>query len=144
MLDGDKDWPPLFQRGDGVMPVRHFRNIRCKEKPWKQAKAKEMAKNLTLSEAILWARLKEKKIGVWVHKQKTVMGYIIDFWCPAAGLAIEVDGPSHLRQRAWDKKRDAVLKSKGIMTMRFLNAEVENSTNAVEALIRSRVAKRLK
>ncbi len=126
------------------MPVRKFRCLRKYAKPWKRKMATKMSRNPTAPERILWERLKEKKLGVWFHKQKIVLGYILDFWCPSAGLCVEVDGPMHLLRKAWDAKRDAVLARRGIQTMRFTAAVVENSTNAVETLIRSRVRNRLK
>jgi very-short-patch-repair endonuclease len=126
------------------MPVRHFRNIRNKAKPWKKKKAAKMARNQTWPEKILWARLRDKQLGVCIHKQKIILGYIVDFWCPSAGIAIEADGKSHLNRKAYDRKRDAVLRKKGIVTMRFPNTSIKNNTAAVVAMIRAKVKQRLK
>ena len=103
-----------------------------------------MAKNQTWSEKILWSRLRDKQLGVWVYKQKVTLGYIVDFWCPSAGLAIEVDGKSHQTRKAYDKNRDAVLRKKGIITMRFTNEAVRNNTAAVVAMIKAKIKQRLK
>lgn len=126
------------------MPKRTFRNIRNKAKPWKERKAREMAKNQTWSEQLLWAHLKDKQLGAWFYKQKIVLGYIVDFWCPSAGIAIEVDGKSHRGRKAYDLKRDCVLKKKGILTMRFTNTEVKKSSEAVAKRIKAKMRSRLK
>ena len=126
------------------MPVRHFRNIRNKAKPWKERKAKQMAKHQTWPEKTLWAKLRDKQLGSWFYKQKVILGYIVDFWCPSAGLAIEVDGKSHRGRKAYDSKRDAVLLKKGIITLRFTNSEVKRNPAAVAAVIKGKMKQRLK
>lgn len=126
------------------MPRRTFKNIRNKVKPWKYRKAKQMAKNQTRTEKNLWDKLKNKQLGVWIYKQKIILGYIVDFWCPSAGLAIEVDGTSHRKRKAYDKNRDNVLKKKGIVTMRFSNKEVNKNSAAVATLIKTKIKQRLK
>ena len=126
------------------MPKRHYRNIRNKAAPWKAVMARKMAKNQTRPEEFLWDSLKEKQLGVWVYKQKVVLGYIVDFWCPCAGIAIEVDGPHHLKQVAYDRRRDAVLKAKGIITMRFTDQAVFKNKAAVVAMVKAKIKQRLK
>jgi very-short-patch-repair endonuclease len=128
------------------MPRRNFKNIRNKVKPWKHKKAREMAKNQTRPEKALWERLKNKQLGAWFYKQKIILGYIVDFWCPSAGLVVEVDGPHHRKRgrKASDAKRDAVLRRKGIVTMRFTDKEVLSSSATVASLVKSRMNRRLK
>jgi very-short-patch-repair endonuclease len=126
------------------MPVRHYRNIRNKAKPWKKRKAAQMARNQTWPEKKLWTKLRDKQLGAWFYKQKIVLGYIVDFWCPSAGIAIEVDGKSHRKRKAYDAKRDAVLRRKGIITMRFTNSAVCRNAAAVAAMIKAKVKQRLK
>ena len=127
-----------------MMPIRHYRYIRDKAKPWKEAVARKMAKNQTHPEQVLWERLKDKQLGVWVYKQKIALGYILDFWCPCAGIAIEVDGPQHKSNKPYDRKRDAVLMAKGIVTMRFPTDSVLNNTAAVVAMIKAKIQQRLR
>lgn len=128
------------------MPKRHYRNLRNKAKPWKEEAAKRMAKNLTAGEKVLWDELKNKSLGVCIHKQKVILGYIVDFWCPSAGLVIEVDGPHHRKasQKRWDKTRDLALKRKKISTLRFSSSEIRKNLPAVIAIIRARVRSRMK
>ena len=125
------------------MPERTFRNIRSKAKPWKRAAATRMSRNPTFPEKLLWSRLRDKKMGVNFHKQKVVLGYILDFWCPRAGLCVEVDGPCHLARKAYDDRRDAVLAGRGIRTMRFSAKAVNNNLAAVAAMVADAVRRRM-
>ena len=120
------------------------RGMRGKSSDAKHAFAAKMRNNLTLSEKTLWKMLSKKQLGVWIYSQQIVYGYIPDFWCPKAGLVIEVDGPSHKKQKAYDRRRDAVLRKKGIITMRLSNASVKNNTAACVALIRAKIKRRVK
>lgn len=126
------------------MPERKFRCLRKNAKPWKKAKATELRRNMTWPEKILWSRLRNKQIGIHCYAQRIVLGYILDFWIPAAGLCVEIDGSSHLTRKAYDKNRDDVLKARGIVTMRFKNEEVHGNPNAVVALIKAKSQQRLK
>ena len=125
------------------MPVHHFRCLRKNAKPWKKKLAAKMSRNQTWPEKILWARLRLFK-NPRFRKQSILMGYIADFWCPSAGLVIEVDGSVHLTRKSYDANRDAVLLQKGIQTMRFTASEVNTNPAAVVALIMNRVKNRLK
>ena len=126
------------------MPERRFRNIRSKSAPWKRIMATRMSRNPSFPEKLLWASLREGVNGVRCHKQKVVLGYILDFWIPRAGLCIEVDGPHHLKQAGYDKHRDLVLKARGIETMRFTAQAVTNNRPAVMAMIVDKVCRRMK
>lgn len=125
------------------MPERHIRNIRNKVQRWKRTAARQMSRHKTWPEKILWARLKESQLGVAFHSQKIVLGYIVDFYCPRAGLVVEVDGPTHLARKEYDANRDVALMRKGILTMRFTAQEVMNNTLAVVALIADKMKKRM-
>jgi len=125
------------------VPERRFRGLRKYAKPWKRSFAANLRRNMTMPERILWSRLKDKQLGVTVYAQSVVLGYVLDFWIPC-GICVEVDGPCHDSRKAYDLKRDLVLKAKGIVTMRFKAAEVVNNVNAVVALIRAKVAQRIR
>jgi very-short-patch-repair endonuclease len=60
-----------------------------------------------------------------------VGGFILDFYCVAAELAIEVDGPIHEMQAELDCERDAALAALGIRTLRFKNEAVADNIDAV-------------
>lgn len=125
------------------MPKRKILKLASRMSSWKKAMARRMARHQTWPEKILWARIRDAKLGVRFYKQKPLMGYIVDFWCPRAALVVEVDGPYHLARKEYDANRDVVLMSKGILTMRFTAQTVQNNTAAVIALIADKMRKRM-
>lgn len=84
-------------------------------------------KNPTEAEEILWNALKGKQLGGYkFRRQHPASHYILDFYCHAAKLAIEVDGQYHLNteQKQYDAQRTADLLALGIREIRFTNSEV--------------------
>jgi len=53
-----------------------------------------------------------------------IAGFIVDFYCHAAGLVIEVDGEVHLEQSAEDAARARALQEMGLRIVRFKNDDV--------------------
>jgi hypothetical protein len=66
--------------------------------------------------------------------------YICDFFCPAKGLIIEIDGDTH--DAPHDERRDARLAGKGFATLRFTNHEVWDNLDGVIASIASALQER--
>jgi very-short-patch-repair endonuclease len=99
----------------------------------KQAYAEHLLDNMTWPEKILWSRLRHKGIGYSFQRQAIVFGFIVDFWCPAAKVVIELDGAVHdLPGRADDdKRRDELLTKTNIEILRFRNADVYRGMSAV-------------
>lgn len=100
----------------------------------KSAYAERLLDNATWPEKILWSRLRHKKIGgYFFQRQEPVRGYIVDFWCEAAQVAIELDGPVHNlpERREADQRRDEFLTRAGIKVLRFLNSDVKRGMSAV-------------
>lgn len=55
-----------------------------------------------------------------------IAGFVVDFYCAAARLAVEVDGAVHAAQQAYDAERDLALSDLGIRTLRLTNESVLN------------------
>jgi cyclase len=127
------------------MPERHVRGIRNHVKPWKRRVAVQMSRHKTWPEKILWARLKDRQLGVNFKAQQVILGFVADFYCGRAGLVVEIDGSYHLtaKRKIWDIRRDAAMKQKGIAVMRFTASDVCNNVAAVVALIRAKVLRRM-
>ena len=92
---------------------------------------------MTPEERILWGALRYKRrlCGFHFRRQQVISGYIVDFHCPSARLAVEVDGDVHLATRAYDAKRERALRKLGISTMRVSNQAVaENLTNVLRKI----------
>jgi very-short-patch-repair endonuclease len=98
----------------------------------KLALAKEFRRNSTLAEKILRQSLRAERLGDWhFRRQQILFGYIVDFYCHAASLIVEVDGEIHESQRIADQEREAILIEKGFQILRFRNLEIELDLNAV-------------
>ena len=92
--------------------------------------SKSMRKAMTPAEARLWERLRNRQLkNAKFRRQQIIAGFIADFYCHESALVIEVDGPIHEAQH--DAERDAVFTGKGILTLRFSNAEVLQNLESV-------------
>lgn len=104
--------------------------------------ARDLRKNQTETEDKLWWLLRKKNIlGIKFRRQHVISGFVLDFYCPAAKLGIELDGKVHLRQREYDEARQEVIENRGIKVMRFKNEEIINNSDFVLNTIISYVEK---
>lgn len=85
---------------------------------------RELRRNSTAEEAILWEELRESKLGYRFRRQHSIGGYILDFYCFKERLIIEIDGDSHNRDD--DEVRDKYFSDLGYKTLRFKNSEVKS------------------
>jgi very-short-patch-repair endonuclease len=88
--------------------------------------ARRMRKHPTRGEAALWEELRYFRYAKCRFvRQKTMCGFILDFYCPSRRLAVEVDGSSHYgREREDAIRQRAIEKRKKISFIRFTNAQV--------------------
>ena len=96
--------------------------------------SRQLRHNMTNTERYLWSKLKMKQLnGYQFYRQKPIGNYIVDFYCPAAKLVIEVDGGQHFYDDGLehDKERDAYINSLGLKVMRFTNVEVLKNIQGV-------------
>lgn len=87
--------------------------------------AKELRKNSTLSEVLLWQQIKNKALGVQFHRQVPMLEYIVDFYFHELMLAIEIDGDSHLYKYEYDIKRQGELEKEGVVFLRFTDLDIK-------------------
>lgn len=90
-------------------------------------RARELRRKMTLPEVVLWEVLRQGKLaGLRFRRQHPIGSYILDFYCPSARLAIEVDGLGHDNsvQIRHDARRQGWLAERGITVMRFAAADV--------------------
>jgi len=78
--------------------------------------ARQLRKNSTLPETLLWQKIKRKSLGVQFHRQVPMLNYIVDFYCHEIGLAIEIDGSSHDFNYFNDANRQGKLEAYGVHT----------------------------
>lgn len=82
---------------------------------------------MTKAETLLWIELKGKAVdGYKFRRQYSVDAYVVDFYCPAVKLAIEVDGATHItdEELEYDRKRQNAIENIGITFLRFTNEEI--------------------
>lgn len=100
--------------------------------------ARTLRKTMTDAEKLLWSRLRRKQVrGFQFYRQKPLGRYIVDFYCPAGTLVIEVDGGRHYSDdgKAKDLERDNYLNSIGLNVLRFTNIEVLKNVDGVLQVI---------
>ena len=108
------------------------------------SRAQELRRNLTKEERRLWYEYLHN-YPYRFRRQVTCGGYILDFYCAAAKLAIELDGSQHYTPegKQYDLEREAYLASQGICVIRFSNADVLANLRGVCQAIDAAVLKQL-
>lgn len=100
--------------------------------------SRELRSTMTDAEISLWSKLRRKQLdGLQFYRQKPLGNYIVDFYCPAAQLVVEIDGGQHYTEqgRAQDSRRDAFLNDIGLRVLRFSNTDVLGNIDGVIAEI---------
>ncbi|HEX9213537.1 MAG TPA: endonuclease domain-containing protein [Bradyrhizobium sp.] len=100
----------------------------------RRAAAKKLRANTTPHERMLWRALKELPIeGSHFRRQAPIGPYIVDFFCPAKRLIVELDGGHHNDDdtAARDRKRQLWLENEGYRVVRFWNSELASDLTAV-------------
>ena len=88
---------------------------------------KDLRNNQTSAETRLWMMLKNKQLeGRKFRRQHSIDNFIVDFYCPAEKLVIELDGQVHYNpvSEEQDNKRFKILKAYNIKVLRFENKMV--------------------
>src|SRR5512133_2033356 len=96
-----------------------------------------LRKRSTDTEHELWSRLRRHRMGPKFRRQHTVGPYTLDFYSPAARLAVELDGGQHYEgvQRDKDVARDDWLARRGIRVLRYSDREVLLEPEVIEESI---------
>lgn len=110
----------------------------CNDRLLKERR-QELRREMTAAERILWQDLRGRRLrGLKFFRQYSVGPYILDFYCPAIRLSIEIDGSHHAEepQIYYDKDRTLYLQSYDIRELRFWNHEViHNLKDAILKII---------
>ena len=105
--------------------------------------ARQMRAEPTSAEAHLWKELRKRQVGGFKFRRQHIIHiFIVDFYCPEARLAVEIDGPVHRKQVEYDREREICLKEMGYQVLRFCNENVFGETELVIADIYDACMKR--
>ena len=100
-------------------------------------RARSLRREMTLPEGMLWQVLRRSPDGFKFRRQHPIGRCIVDFYCPATKLVIEVDGVSHSMgdNPERDACRDHWLRGQGLRVLRFAAADVINDLGSVVTAI---------
>jgi len=99
-------------------------------------RAKELRKNGTLSEILLWQQLKNRQLKNYdFDRQKIIGSYIVDFYCAICKVVLEIDGSSHDNKQEYDKNRNKFLNACGLKVIHILDSDVKNNLVGVMAML---------
>ena len=106
--------------------------------------AQTLRKNMTKEERRLWYDYL-RGYSFQFRRQVPFGNYILDFYCAAAKLAVELDGSQHYEPEGiqYDSSRSAYLNSIGIEVLRFSNLDVMRNLAGVCEEIDCAVARRM-
>lgn len=98
-----------------------------------QQKRQTLRRDATKAERILWSKIKNEQLGHSFRRQHSIGPFIVDFYCPALRLIIEIDGWVHWEgmQPRKDEKREKYLEKFGFAIVRFTNDKVLYDTDGV-------------
>ena len=105
-----------------------------------KTRARELRNKSTLSEVLLWRQIRAKKLGYNFYRQKPLGNYIVDFYCPALKLVVEIDGSSHNEKQEYDRFRDEFLRTTGLQTIHFLDGDIKDNLDGVINLLKEKIS----
>jgi len=96
-------------------------------------KAKELRRNPTHAEVLLWNYLRNNQLEYKFRRQHPIADYIVDLYCHELKLVIEIDGGVHSDYEVAikDKERQDYLERHGLFFLRFTNDKVEKQMEQV-------------
>ena len=122
-------------------------NNRTHNLPEQKKFRRKLRHQSTAEENALWQMLKSKRLNNshW-YRQFSVGPYVLDFYCPAAKLCVEVDGLQHQTEEGQkhDEIRSSYLAKEGIEVLRVPNGVVWNGSDIIASEIIQRLEERLK
>ncbi len=101
-------------------------------------RARSLRRSMSMPEAMLWTELRKRPGGLKFRRQHPADRFVLDFYCAAARLCIEVDGIAHDMgdNPAHDLARDAFMAKAGVATLRIGATDVmRNMESVVERIV---------
>ena len=88
----------------------------------------------TEAEIFLWKKLKNKQCGGYKFRRQYSIGpFIVDFYCPALRLVVEIDGIQHgdKNQAEYDQSRTNYFRDFHITVIRYWNNDIFKNIEGV-------------
>ena len=106
--------------------------------------ARRLRRDMAKVEWKLWSRLANRQVaGARFRRQVPLGPFVVDFYCPAQRLVIEVDGPLHAEGRSGDASRDRWMSERGYQVLRFTADAAYRRTDAVVQAIQEELVRRI-
>ena len=97
-----------------------------------QQRARALRQNSTGPERKSWELLRDRRLGGFRFRRQRAFGdYVVDFYCPQCGVAVEVDGLSHMGRAQPDNRREQAMGKLGLKIVRVTNDDVLANPEAV-------------
>jgi very-short-patch-repair endonuclease len=93
---------------------------------------------MNATELLVWSRIRGRQLDGWKFRRQHPIGpYVVDFYCPAARLIVEIDGPAHGFGEQWeyDVRRQAWLESERYQVLRVTVEDIGRSLDDALATI---------
>jgi len=106
---------------------------------------RRLRREATQAEVNLWSSLRGRRfLQLKFRRQHSIGPFVIDFYCPAERLGIEVDGGQHFEAAHvfYDEARSRFLATRGVRIVRFTDAEVLADLDGVLQALRSYLTRR--
>ena len=101
--------------------------------------AKQLRKNSTQAEALLWSRLRARQVeSIKFRRQQPIENFIVDFVSFEKRIVIELDGGQHAADKSKDLERDRLLSENGYTVLRFWDNQVFENLDGVLEVIRKK------
>lgn len=93
----------------------------------------ELRNSRSISEKLLWQKIRDSNLGHKFRRQQGIGDYIVDFYCPEFKLVIEIDGATHSTDNEikYDEEREKYLRNLGLNIKRYRNVDVKDNIEGV-------------
>ncbi|MCD4829122.1 MAG: endonuclease domain-containing protein [Candidatus Cloacimonetes bacterium] len=95
--------------------------------------ARQNRRSGCLPEVRMWKQLLSRRETVRYKftRQRPIGDFIVDFYCAALKLAVEIDGDNHAEKQDYDASRENKLHRQGITVIRYSNRDVMQNLEGV-------------
>lgn len=111
----------------GVLKVWQIKvNHRLPYNPKLKQRARDLRKNPTHTEKLIWEKYFSKLPNIRILRQRPIDNYIVDFYISSKKLIIEIDWDIHKQRKEYDFQRDKILEWYWLKIIRISNDEILN------------------